>query len=562
MLPGKILLQRYEILEPLGRGGFGNTYIAKDLQTNFLCVVKHLHPVSNEPKLLQEATRLFKIEAETLRKLSSNSEIPNIIDYFEEDQQFYLVQELIQGQTLTTKLQPNQPLPESAVVEILKEVLTILEYIHNLGVIHRDIKPDNLIVRQEDGKLVLIDFGSVKEFNPQQSQIISQTITVGTNGYMPIEQIKGKPHKNSDLYALGMIGIQAITGRHPLDLEENANGEIIWQPYAQVSPSLAAILDKMIQPNPQERYQSATEVLKALYPPPEPQLHLSKKPSQKIHKNRHQTTPVPPTSQFSTWLQSPTGKNVSFAIGLALVASIGVYYLGNKEKADKLALIEKTHLQLESTYNNHQYEECFKQAQEPETIAVGIPEEQLTEIMVKCGLAAANVLAEQLKFGEAMQKLQEIPQNTTYTPQLDKQADIWAQSILEQASQVYSKEGNLSEALEMIGEIPAKSSLREIGESLAREWTAESTRCEALLKKANLALEYHGYQEVVAYATEISRSTTSDYWLLQAKDLAEKARQGISKSNPSSHSQSRPRERHSDDRQDRGSGLEVPEEFR
>ncbi|PSF31689.1 serine/threonine protein kinase [Aphanothece hegewaldii CCALA 016] len=584
---GKILAARYEVLEPLGQGGFSHTYIATDLQNGSRCVVKHLYPASDEPRFIQEATRLFKQEAETLKKLSDNPQIPKIIDYFEEDKQFYLIQELIQGQTLTTQLQPNQPWSETQVIELLKDCLKILEYIHHLGVIHRDVKPDNLMIRQQDKKLVLIDLGSVKEFNPQQSHLISQTIAIGTRGYMPLEQIRGKPRKNSDLYALGIIAIQAITGRHPMDLEEDENDVLIWQPYAKASPFLTEILDKMIQPNPQQRYLSATQVLEALNPtktdapiakipnrpplsPPEPKLAVLERATPKNIQTTPQMSSNP--NKFSIWLKTPTAHNVGFALGIGIVSTIGVYFLGGQENRAKLAKIEETRLQLTTAFNEHRYEECFTQSQAPEILEIGLPEEQRSEIMVKCGLKSASVLAEQLKFGEAIKKLNEIPlaqipKDAPYATEITKHADQWAQSLLEQASQIYTKEGNLTEALEMISQIPASSPVQESAESLSIEWTAETRRLEAILKKAELALEYQGLQEAMNYAREISHSTTTDYWLLQAKNIAEKAQGGMKKGetaqtyrrpNPSNNNSSNPPKSEPSSNQ----GLEVPDDFR
>ncbi|MGL5833739.1 MAG: protein kinase domain-containing protein, partial [Waterburya sp.] len=183
--------------------------------------------------------------------------------YFEEEEKFYLVQQYIAGQTLEKELDSETLWSETQVIELLRDVLNILEFIHSKGVIHRDIKPDNLIRRHEDGKLVLVDFGTVKEVLKGQTNI-ELTVAVGTQGYMPTEQARGKPRPSSDLYALGMICIQALTGTFPLDLEEDAEGELIWEPLADVNPQLAKILTKMTKYHFKDRYQSATVVLQAL----------------------------------------------------------------------------------------------------------------------------------------------------------------------------------------------------------------------------------------------------------------------------------------------------------
>ncbi|GAB4232411.1 MAG: hypothetical protein Kow0049_15360 [Stanieria sp.] len=264
-MQGKILASRYQIIRYIAKGGFGKTYLAKDidLPNHNRCVVKQLYPQINDPNFLNVARRLFQKEGETLNKLN-HPQIPRLVAYFEEEQQFYLVQEYIEGHTLSQELKSGSIWSENAVVELLKDCLNILDFIHSNGVIHRDVKPDNLIRRKSDRKLVLVDFGTVKEFALTQSQLIPATVAVGTKGYMPTEQAIGKPRPSSDLYALGMIAIQALTGIHPLELPEDEYGELRWQHQAQVSPRLGAILAKMVRYHFGDRYHSAQEALNAL----------------------------------------------------------------------------------------------------------------------------------------------------------------------------------------------------------------------------------------------------------------------------------------------------------
>ncbi|HEY9613139.1 MAG TPA: serine/threonine-protein kinase [Allocoleopsis sp.] len=268
---GQLLARRYQILRVLGAGAFGQTYVAQDthIPGNPTCVVKHLKPASNSPNLLETARQLFQREAETLVKLSNHEQIPQLLAYFEEDQEFYLVQEFIEGHTLTQELLPGQQLPENQVRQLLVEILEILEFVHNQGVIHRDIKPDNIMRRDLDHKLVLIDFGAIKQVQVQplvgQEQSVATSIRIGTPGYTPTEQDWGKPRPSSDIYALGRVAIQALTGVYPYQLEEDdETGELIWQHLAPVSPGVAAILTKMVRYHFRDRYQSAAEVLQSL----------------------------------------------------------------------------------------------------------------------------------------------------------------------------------------------------------------------------------------------------------------------------------------------------------
>ena len=266
-MKGKILGFRYKVIEYIAKGGFGKTYLAEDTQLpgKNKCVVKQLYPRGEDSKLLAVARRLFYTEASTLHILGHHEQIPKLLAYFEEEEKFYLVQQYIQGQTLVQKLTTAQAWTETQVIELLKDGLNVLQFIHSQGVIHRDVKPDNLIRRDSDNKLVLVDFGTVKEVLHGQANANQLTVAVGTQGYMPIEQARGKPLPASDLYALGVIGIQALTGIVPIDLEDDEEGELIWESLANVSPQLAKVLTQMTRYQPNERYQSATEVLQALY---------------------------------------------------------------------------------------------------------------------------------------------------------------------------------------------------------------------------------------------------------------------------------------------------------
>ena len=265
---GLVLDRRYQIIQILGKGGFGRTFIAKDTKRPGcpICVVKKLKPSFSSSELLNKSRELFNREAETLQNLGEHSKIPRLLAYFEDNKEFYLIQEYIAGKTLERELIPGQFLAESQVIKIVKELLKILDFVHSNKVIHRDIKPSNIIRREADNKLVLIDFGAVKRITTEGQQ---RTIVIGTPGYIPIEQFNGKPNFCSDIYAVGIIGIQALTGIKPQpyvgggfphDSQEN----VLWQQSARVSDRLATILTKMVRNDYRERYRSATEALQAI----------------------------------------------------------------------------------------------------------------------------------------------------------------------------------------------------------------------------------------------------------------------------------------------------------
>ncbi len=264
----QLLDGRYQIIEVIETGEFGLTYLAKDTRRpgEPQCFVKHLRPGSSEPKLINATRRLFQKEAEVLERLGLHDQIPQLFAYFEENEEFFLVESFVAGHSLSTEIVPGKPVPEERIIPLLKELLEILVFVHGQGVIHRDIKPGNLIRRYSDNKLVLIDFGSVKEIHIAQRQA-PVTVRIGTLEYMPIEQFQYNPQLNSDIYALGMIGIQAITGLPAYDLPKlrdlkNSNrGEIIWRHLTACSQGVADVLDNMVRYDFRERYQSAAEAL-------------------------------------------------------------------------------------------------------------------------------------------------------------------------------------------------------------------------------------------------------------------------------------------------------------
>lgn len=305
-MPAKVLDGRYKLIKKIGAGGFGHTFIARDMRRpgSPPCVVKQLKPASDDPNFIREARRLFNTEAETLEKLGSHDQIPQLLAYFEEDTQFFLVQEFIEGKSLHDELkaplpevshegsisdqepqdravidlqnelanidqpQRDQQLPETEVLKILKDVLEVLEFVHSEGVIHRDVKPDNLIRRKKDRKIVLIDFGAVRAMQDANTQLAADekgesrfTVTIGTPGYMPSEQCAGRPNYSSDIYALGMVAIKALTGCSPTNLPTDlATGELVWRDKAKVSNGLAMVLTRMVRYHYTQRYQSVREV--------------------------------------------------------------------------------------------------------------------------------------------------------------------------------------------------------------------------------------------------------------------------------------------------------------
>jgi len=300
-----LLNNRYQIVQALGAGGFGETFLAEDTQmpSGRRCVIKRLKPVTSDTQIYQLVQERFQREAAILEELGAGChQIPQLYAYFLEDKNFYLVQEWIEGQTLTKKMQQLGHLSESSVKAILVGLLPVLDYVHSKGIVHRDIKPDNIILRQRDNEPVLIDFGAVREtmgtaLNSQGET--TSSIVIGTPGFMPSEQAAGRPVYASDLYSLALTAIYLLTGKWPQELPTDRHtGEIVWRPSAlSVSPTLAEVLDKAIQPSARDRFPTAKAMLEVLQPVSQvPPTAISHPPTVTYGESTSASSlPIPPT---------------------------------------------------------------------------------------------------------------------------------------------------------------------------------------------------------------------------------------------------------------------------
>ncbi len=274
--PGNVLGNRYEIVRELGRGGFGRSYWAIDRNKfNEKCVLKEFAPQVRGQAELAKAKELFEREAGVLYKLQ-HPQIPAFRELLRVhvggSESLLLVQDYIEGETylqrLNQRLKQQQVFSEGEVIELLHNLLPVLAYIHKLGVIHRDISPDNIIYRDRDQLPVLIDFGGVKEI---ATTIVAQYSTVkistriGKQGYAPDEQmIRGKVSPASDLYSLGATALTLLTGKDASTIYNPAETTWEWRKYVNLTPEFGAIIDRLLQYNPQHRYQSAAEILEIL----------------------------------------------------------------------------------------------------------------------------------------------------------------------------------------------------------------------------------------------------------------------------------------------------------
>ena len=272
----RIIRQRYEVIEKLNSGNSIPTYLVKDLQhpSKIQCILKQITP-PNEVGSFAKAHNLFTNAYLELQQLNTHADrqIANLIACFDEEEKFYIVQEFVEGHNLDYEITTEQEWTEAKVVNLLIDILEILEFVHALKLSHLNLKPANIRRREQDNKLVLIDFGTLKRISAltTDSELQLQPQILGTTGYIPSEASETWSEISLDLYAAGMIGIQALIGIEPKDLAvDQRSGEIIWQfstldkPETQISPELAKILNQMTTHRQAVRYPDITQVLQEL----------------------------------------------------------------------------------------------------------------------------------------------------------------------------------------------------------------------------------------------------------------------------------------------------------
>lgn len=334
-----VLQNRYRIVRVLGQGGFGRTYLAHDQNRfNEYCVLKEFMPARGEPHQIQKAKELFKREATVLYQLR-HPQIPQFHALFEQEQRLFLVQDYVEGKNYRTllaeRVRRKQPFTEPEAYELLSKVLPVLDYIHHCGVIHRDISPDNLMLRQQDQMPVLIDFGVVKDIASRlQPARASGATSVGKLGYAPSEQLQtGRVYPASDLYTLAVTVLVLLTGAEPQELYDDQTLTWRWQQHITLNPGLANVLNKMLSHRPGDRYASAKEVLKALGDMPSNGVSPELPPVTNVPTvvARPQFTPPVPTPVYvakPSPLAVPKASPWESPIALALVSVLLVLFTG------------------------------------------------------------------------------------------------------------------------------------------------------------------------------------------------------------------------------------------
>jgi serine/threonine protein kinase len=270
------LEQRYRCKSWLGQGGFGRTYRALDEGTDppSPCVVKQIIPAGVVAAGLvgaggvdqAELHRRFQLETRQLAGLGQHPQIPALLAVVDNTRGQFLVQEYIPGPNLD-QLARQEPMDEGQVRRVLDQILPVLQFVHHHQVIHRDVKPANIIAPAAPQPLALVDFGASKYIYEQdiyEQALLEKTGTViGSAGYGAPEQALGKAVFASDIFSLGVTCLHLLTGQHPFDLYSVSEDAWIWKTFVQtpVSKRLARVLDRMVKRRLKERYRSAGDVI-------------------------------------------------------------------------------------------------------------------------------------------------------------------------------------------------------------------------------------------------------------------------------------------------------------
>ena len=525
---GQLLQARYQIVQSLGAGAFGQTYIAIDQAhpENSKCVIKNLKSHTLPPKYLDNLRLCFVDETATLHLLGKHSQIPKLITCFEENEQFYLVQEFIEGHSLSTELPINQSWvcnwTENEVVQLLEDVLPILEFVHSHGIIHCDLRPENLIRRSVDGKLVLIDFGSIQSVDlGLDGELPIDGMSVTSLGYIPPEQFIGQTQPNSDIYALGLIAVQALTGREPLQFQvDPQTNEIIWRTQdTSINDYLAALLSHMIRYDCQERFQSAGEVLHILkqmvretkIPPiPEIRREVVKKPKIKNTHPQPKSNVIPASSLF-------TGMKVGLAAN-SLLMGLGVYSLVNNSPAYSA---KETLYKATEEYQTGDLEKALALAKSIPAHSNIYPEAQATieEWQHQWQFAAAQYqIAEKAlvegRWSDVLDVSPKMPDILYWQSKIDKlvqQAQIrietQTQTLLSKAyEKAIAKE--FSTAIEYLSQIPQESSAGALVQDKLAEYSEKrQIRAAYFLHNANLKASIGDFNGAVKLLRKIPQNT-------------------------------------------------------
>ncbi|MDJ0897325.1 MAG: serine/threonine-protein kinase [Xenococcus sp. MO_188.B8] len=427
----------YRVTKLLGQGGFGRTYLAEySRRYNQPRVIKKLITREDDQNQ-QKIKELFAREAEQLCHLD-HPQIPKLYEYFEKENNLYLVQEFIDGMSLNEEFEQQGAFDEQKIQNILEELLPVLVYIEEQNLLHRDIKPDNIMRRRSDGVLMLIDFGAARVKTGRDPTVLT---AIYTPGYAAIEHMMGKPVKASDVYSLGVTCIRLLTGCLPTgttdliyDYHEN---RLCWKEYLQernikVNDRLAAILDKMVASSLKDRYPDAQAVLEDLLRLNSP---LVSRPTVNIIGHNYY---VPPTFYLPSRTLAKSARRLGLLAGVVVILTgvVGIrWYFNSSQESINQPLLEK----LEVQYQQGNYQDCYQLA----TDNSNQDNSEIQEWIGKCGLEAAKVKANAYSYTGAISMAQTIPNTVPNYQEVQDFIKYWQGKISkyqqEQAQSLISK---------------------------------------------------------------------------------------------------------------------------
>jgi serine/threonine-protein kinase len=515
----QLLGLHYNVTQKLGTSLSTPSFLVCDLQDQQkIYVIKEVHPAVTDPLLLETVRQLVEQEKLKLTSLNDLGCFPKLVNSFEENQAFYFVYEYIKGVSLQEKIASQVPYSEASTISLLLEVLKILEIAHKRNIIHQNIKPENIIYRQSDGQVFLVGLGEIRNIGNNLA------VTIPTNSccYLAPEQLRNSPQKNSDLYSLGIVAIQVLTGIDPINFFENSPEICLQKFYGYEHSPLLDILVRMVKPIVKERYSCAEDVIVSLeklgsasFPteilgtvsssptlerspssigqpspsipdpsPSSPSLSvtqpaqiLSSPPilptqvqsSLKSGLIKVQKSTSSPLQLITHFFYSSNGKILVLCLGVGLLITLSIYSVDWYKKhkiAEAIAAIE-------TLYRNGEYQKCIGQSKSPDVTRIGIPPQTILELSSRCELAIAVGYANQLKYDEALLIIVKISADSPHYEQAQSYLDNWSSQILDKADRFYKTSGDLTKALELIKSIPETSSIKKKALDLAEQWKTD-----------------------------------------------------------------------------------------
>jgi serine/threonine protein kinase len=512
-IPQSLLHNRYKATEVLISTGCEKVYIAEDLYRGGFPkrIIQEIQPISNDGEFIQAVKHLFKREAQILKTLGEDDRIPQLIDYLEVEGRLYLVQDFIVGQTFTKELYQDPPWSQERVIALLEEVLPILEFVHSQGIIHGNIQPDKLIRRKLDGKLMLT---GLSVLNQIRTEIIAFQGKIGRErlGYIPVEQMRGILRPGSDIYALGAIAIQALTGFNPLQLEENPEtGELVWPHLATVTEEFAGIITQMVRYHFRDRYHSATDILadlKSLVEPGE----------EREHKSLDRITINTPSNSAKPKHHFISSKAACIATSIAF--SVGGYLLMNSH-SNPLDPGLGTLAQANQKYQEGDLEDAVKLVQSIAPDSAAYQEAQTTisewrEDWQKANVQfqAIKIAFEQNQWSDVLDLAAHIPNIAFWEQKVAPIANEAQTNLDKQAYQLLHEAYNrainkdFTTALNYLKKIPTQTKVYPKVQSKITEYTQkESIKAKYLLQQAYSRAAISNFAGALEYLKQIPQDT-------------------------------------------------------